>query len=34
VGNLELVVLIILGCVLWNLLAFFTFAKRIFPNFW
>lgn len=34
VANLELVVMVVLGCVLWNLLAFFTFAKRMFPNFW
>lgn len=34
VQNVELVVIIILGCVLWNLIAFFTFAKRMFPNFW
>jgi Na+/glutamate symporter len=34
VQNVELVVLTILGCVLWNLIAFFTFAKRMFPNFW
>ncbi len=26
--------MVVLGCVLWNLLAFFTFAKRMFPNFW
>ncbi|EWM28433.1 hypothetical protein Naga_101843g1 [Nannochloropsis gaditana] len=34
VDNLELVIIIILGCVLWNLVAFFAFAKRMFPNFW
>lgn len=34
VVNLELVVMVVLSCVLWNLLAFFTFAKRMFPNFW
>jgi Kef-type K+ transport system membrane component KefB len=34
VRDLELVVIIILGCVLWNIIAFFTFAKRMFPNFW
>lgn len=34
VANLELVIIIILGCVLWNIVAFFTIAKRMFPNFW
>jgi Na+/glutamate symporter len=34
VQNVELVVLTIVGCVLWNLIAFFAFAKRMFPNFW
>lgn len=32
--NVELVVLTIVGCVLWNLIAFFAFVKRMFPNFW